>query len=264
MSENISKEIKMPVLFVGHGSPMNTIEDNEFTQSWEELGRNIPTPKAILCISAHWETNGTAVTSMKEPKTIHDFGGFPQALYALEYPAPGSPVLAMEVKQHLISTFVKLDLEWGLDHGCWCILQKMYPKADIPVVQLSIDHYKTEEFHYLLAKELAWLRNEGVLILCSGNMVHNLHLIEWDPYHSHAWAEEANELFKRKILENDHQSLINYTQLNNAVQKAIPTAEHYIPMLYALGLKEKDEKVRIFNDKVTMGSLSMTSFIVGE
>ena len=254
---------KMPVLFVGHGSPMNAIEENEFVTGWRNIGKTLPRPKAILCVSAHWETKGTFVTSMEKPQTIHDFGGFPKALFDVQYPAPGSPELAKETKSVVKKTEVGLDEKWGLDHGAWSVIRPMYPEADIPVIQLSLDHYQTPQYHYDLAKELASLRRKGVLIIGSGNMVHNLGMVAWDKMESeygYDWAIEANEKMKKFILNGDHRQLIDYKSQGKSWNLAIPTPEHYLPMLYALALKEENEKVTFFNDKPVAGSLSMTSF----
>jgi 4,5-DOPA dioxygenase extradiol len=256
---------KMPVLFVGHGSPMNGIEDNEFSQRWKKMGQEISLPKAVLCISAHWLTRGTFVTAMNNPQTIHDFGGFPQALFDVQYPAPGNPQLAEEIKSEIKNVDVALDHDWGLDHGCWSVVKQMYPEAKIPVLQLSIDFYKPGQFHYDLAKELSVLRKKGVLIIGSGNMVHNLGKVAWDKPHDFAfdWAIEMNNTFKKYISENNHASLINYQTLGSAAKLAIPTPDHYFPLLYSLGLKEKTDDISFFNDKPVMGSLTMTSVRIG-
>ena len=255
-----SHQTKMPLLFVGHGNPMNAIEDNEFSLKWKKLGTELPVPQAILCISAHWETRGTFVTAMQKPKTIHDFGGFPQELFDVQYPANGDPLLAKQVKDSVKTTTVGLDETWGLDHGCWSVIKQMYPKADVPVLQLSIDYTKPLQYHYDLAKELAALRNKGVLIVGSGNMVHNLGMINWQsPNSGYDWANEMNVTFKKLIETNNHKELINYSALGKAATLAIPTPEHYIPLLYILGLKEEKESLQFFNDKTMMGSLSMTS-----
>lgn len=251
----------MPALFVGHGSPMNGIEDNVFSESWQALGKEIPTPTAVLCVSAHWLTRGTQITAMDHPQTIHDFGGFPKALFDVQYPAPGSPALAEETVSLVKKTNVGLDHEWGLDHGSWTVIRRMYPDANIPVLQLSIDYTKDAQYHYELAKELAALRKKGVLIMGSGNMVHNLRIMNWQtPDTGYDWAVEINEKFKHLIRENDHQALIRYENLGQAAKLSIPTPEHYLPMLYTLGLKGADEQVSFFNDKTMMGSISMTSF----
>ncbi len=257
----------MPVLFVGHGSPMNAIEDNEFSRAWRELGRSLPRPKAILCISAHWETWGTLVTAMDRPRTIHDFGGFPRELYAAQYPAPGSAWLAQETINALAGVPVVLDQDWGLDHGCWSVLKQMYPDADVPVVQLSLDASQPARYPYDLAKKLLPLRTKGVLVMGSGNIVHNLRrvvppgnsLSDFNRPFGLPWAIEANELFKKLIDENNHQTLIEYPSLGTAVQLAVPTPEHYLPMLYAIALKGDRDAISYFNDKPLAGSLTMTS-----
>jgi len=258
---------RMPVLFVGHGSPMYVIEDNEFTQTWQRLGETIPTPKAILCISAHWETRGTHVTAMSRPPTIHDFGGFPGELYEIQYPAPGNPELANKTIQTITGTKVLADDKWGLDHGAWSVIMRMYPKADVPVIQMSLDYNKTPEEHYEMARELATFRDNGILIIGSGNMVHNLHKVAWDKQDDEEfgfdWALEANEKFKNLIQSNHHKELINYDLLGKAVQMAVPTPDHYLPLLYALALKNENETVSYFNDKAVMGSLTMTSLKIG-
>lgn len=258
---------KMPVLFLGHGSPMNAIEENEFVTGFRNIGKEIPKPNAILCVSAHWETRGTFITAMEKPKTIHDFGGFPQALFDVQYPAPGSPELAKETKIIIKKTEVGLDESWGLDHGCWSVVKNMYPAADVPVIQMSLDYYQTPQYHYELAKELASLRKKGVLIIGSGNMVHNLGMIAWDKLNTtdygYDWAIEASEKMKKYILNNDHQSLINYKSQGKAWELAIPSPDHYLPLLYALALKEENEKVSLFNDKAVAGSLTMTSVKIG-
>ena len=257
----------MPVLFVGHGSPMNGIEDNEFTRGWEQMAKSIPTPAAVLCISAHWLTRGTHVTAMNNPKTIHDFGGFPQALFDVQYPAPGHPELAKETANLIQSTNVGLDHDWGLDHGCWSVVKKMYPDANIPVLQLSIDYHKPASYHYVLAQELAELRKRGVLIMGSGNMVHNLRMVDWanmnTPDYGFDWAHVISEKFKSHINNKNHNSLIDYMSLGPEAKLAIPTPDHYFPMIYSLGLQGEKEEVEIFNDKYVAGSLTMTSLKIG-
>lgn len=252
---------KMPVLFIGHGNPMNAIEDNEFSRYWEQLAKEIPVPKAVLCISAHWLTRGTFVTAMDFPKTIHDFGGFPQSLFDVQYPAPGNTSLATDIKNMVHSTQVGLDHDWGLDHGTWSVVKRMYPDAKIPVLQLSIDFYKGAQYHYDLAKELAALRKKGVLIIGSGNMVHNLGMVAWQKPQDFAydWATEMNEKFKELIGNNDHKPLIAYEKLGASAKLAIPSPDHYYPLIYTLGLQEKNEQASFFNDKAVMGSLTMTS-----
>jgi 4,5-DOPA dioxygenase extradiol len=257
----------MPLLFFGHGSPMNAIEENEFVSGWIETGHSIPRPEAVLCISAHWETRGTLVTAMEKPTTIHDFGGFPRALYDVQYPAPGSPLLAEEVKQIIKKTEVGLDKKWGLDHGCWSVIKHLYPDADVPVIQLSLDYYQPPQFHYDLAKELAPLRRKAILIVGSGNIVHNLAMVAWDKLNEtdfgYEWATEAKEKMRKFILAGDHRSLIDYTLQGRAFSLSIPTPEHFLPLLYILALKEEDEEVNFFNDKCVAGSLAMTSLKVG-
>ena len=253
-------DTRMPAFFIGHGSPMNGIEDNEFSKSWADLGRSLTPPAAVLCISAHWLTDGTFITAMEKPRTIHDFYGFPQALFNVNYPAPGSPAIAKEAALLATKTNIELDHEWGLDHGTWSVVRQMFPEATVPVLQLSIDYSKPAVFHYELAKELAALRDKGVLIIGSGNMVHNLGLLNWrEPNCGFDWAIEMNETFKSLIENEDYASLLNYESLGLAAKLAIPTPEHYFPLLYTLGLKGKSESIAFFNDKLAMGSVSMTS-----
>lgn len=256
---------KMPVLFIGHGSPMNGIEDNDFSREWEKIGSELAPPSAILVISAHWLTQGTWVTAMDHPRTIHDFGGFPPALYQVEYPAPGDPALARETQNLIKSTPVGLDHEWGLDHGAWTVIRRMYPDGKIPVLQLSINYHQPPAYHYKLANELAALRKKGVMIIASGNMIHNLRMVAWDkldqPGFGYDWALELNDLLKKKILENDHASLLDYLSLHPSARLAIPTPDHYYPLLYTLGLQEKNEAPVFFNDQCVGGSLNMTSVI---
>jgi 4,5-DOPA dioxygenase extradiol len=258
----------MPLLFIGHGSPMNAIEDNEFVSGWEDVSGSMPGPEAILCISAHWETKGTFVTAMEDPQTIHDFGGFPQKLFQVQYPAPGSPALAGETKSVIKKSDARLDYNRGLDHGCWSVLKRMYPAADVPVVQLSLDYTQPAQHHYDIGRELIQLRRKGVLIIGSGNIVHNLRLVAWDrmdePEHGYDWALEANEKMKGLILSGDHKSLINFRSLGTSFDLAIPTPEHFLPLLYVLALKEESEKIEIFNDKAVMGSLTMTSLKISQ
>jgi len=261
------QEQLMPVLFIGHGSPMNGIEDNEFSRRWTQMAKEIPTPKAVLVVSAHWFTKGTKITAMDFPQTIHDFGGFPKELFETQYHVPGNPALAMETKELLHSAHVELDHDWGLDHGTWTVVRHMYPKADIPVLQLSIDYAKGPQYHYDLAKELYALRKKGVLIIGSGNMVHNLRMIAWDkmnePEYGYDWAKNINEKFKSLIQDGDHKPLINYITLGKEAMLAIPTPDHYLPLLYTLGLKGSKDSVSFFNDKAMAGSLTMTSVKLG-
>lgn len=269
--KNFSNSLKeqkflMPVLFIGHGSPMNGIEDNEFSRRWTQMGKEIPTPAAVLVVSAHWFSKGTKITAMDFPQTIHDFGGFPQELFDVQYKAPGDPALAMETASLIHSTHVELDHDWGLDHGTWTIVKHMYPEANIPVLQLSIDYTKGPQFHYDLANELYALRKKGVLIIGSGNMVHNLRMVAWDrmnePGYGYDWALNMDNTFKQLISDGDHKSLIHYESLGADARLAIPTPEHYLPLLYSLGLKGSHDKVSFFNDKAVAGSLTMTSVLI--
>ena len=259
------QETLMPVLFIGHGSPMNGIEDNEFSAQWAGLAKDIQQPKAVLVVSAHWFTRGTHITAMDFPKTIHDFGGFPQALFDVEYPAPGYPALAKQTAGLISSTEVGLDHDWGLDHGAWTVVRHMYPEADIPVLQLSIDYTKDAAYHYNLAKELYDLRKRGVLILGSGNMVHNLRMMSWEMINGggYDWALEMNDKFKSLILNHEHQQLVDYRNLGREAMLAIPTPEHYLPLMYTLGLQNAHEGLSLFNDKAVGGSLTMTSVRIG-
>jgi 4,5-DOPA dioxygenase extradiol len=251
---------RMPVVFVGHGSPMNAIEENEFSRAWSELGKTLPRPCAILSISAHWETEGARITAMENPRTIHDFYGFPPELYEEEYPASGSRELAGEVGKALRGA--EMDYEWGLDHGTWAVLKRIFPKADVPVVQLSLDRRKSPEEHFELGKLLKFLREKGTLILGSGNIVHNLRLATWNNG-GYDWAREFDEKVKGLVLSEDHGALIHYERLGEAARLSIPTNEHYLPLLYALALKEREEPVLFFAEKITAGSVSMRSFMIG-
>lgn len=260
--------LPMPLLFLGHGSPVNAIEKNQFTGGWRSIAESIPKPEAVLCISAHWETKGTFTTAMESPRTIHDFSGFPSELYEVQYPAPGSPELAVKTAELLIANNARPDYSWGFDHGCWSVMRHLYPEADIPVIQLSLDYLKPPAYHYNLARNLSALRNKGVLIIGSGNLVHNLGLIAWDkteePEYGYDWAIEANEKLKGFILSGDHEALTEYKSLGRAVSLAIPTPEHFLPLLYILALKSVNEKISFFNDAPVMGSLTMTSVKIEE
>ncbi|HEY5367998.1 MAG TPA: 4,5-DOPA dioxygenase extradiol [Hanamia sp.] len=259
------QENLMPVLFIGHGSPMNGIEDNEFSQRWTQMAKEIPTPAAVLVVSAHWFSNGTRITAMDFPETIHDFGGFPQALFDVQYPAPGNPALAMETAELIHSAHVELDHDWGLDHGTWTVVRHMYPEAKIPVLQLSIDYTKRPKYHYDLAKELYGLRKKGVLIIGSGNMLHNLRMVSWDNMnenYGYDWTLQMNDKFKQLITNGDYKPLINYESLGAEGRLAIPTPEHYLPLLYSLGLKGSNDHISFFNDKAVAGSLTMTSVLI--
>lgn len=260
-------ESLMPVLFIGHGSPMNGIEDNEFSRRWATMAKEIPHPQAVLVISAHWFTRGTQITSMDLPPTIHDFGGFPDELFRVQYPAPGNPALAKETASMIHKTDVVLSHDWGLDHGTWTIVRHMYPEANIPVLQLSIDYTKDAQYHYDLAKEIYELRKKGVLIIGSGNMVHNLRMVAWnrlnDPEYGYDWALQMNDRFKALISAGNHGDLIHYERLGKEALLAIPTPEHYLPLVYALALQGNSDQVSFFNDKAVGGSLTMTSVKIG-
>ena len=263
----VRQEATMPVLFIGHGSPMNGIQDNEFSSQWRKIAKEIPTPAAVLVVSAHWLTRGTRITAMDFPETIHDFGGFPKELSEVQYPAPGSPKIAKETIELVKLSTLEEDHDWGLDHGTWTVVRHMYPEANIPVLQLSIDQSKSAKYHFELARELAGLRKKGVLIIGSGNMVHNLRMLAWDkmdePGYGYDWALEMNERFKKYISEGDFDPLINFENLGKDARLAIPTPEHYMPLLYSLGLKKDSEPVSFFNDKAVAGSLTMTSVKIG-
>ena len=256
------KTTLMPVLFIGHGSPMNAIEDNEFGRAWADVARHIPRPTAILCVSAHWQSEGARVTAMKQPRTIHDFSGFPDELNKMSYPAAGSPDLARKVQDLPGIGPIQPDQDWGLDHGTWSVLCRMYPEADVPVVQLSLDHGRTPDEHYQLGRLLQPLREQGVLILGSGNMVHNLGMMGWTDM-AFDWAARFDQTLKALLETRDDKSLVNYPELGPDAALAIPTNEHYLPMLYALGATHKDETLRFFADKVTLGSISMRGFQIG-
>ena len=256
---------RMPVLFLGHGSPMNAIDENTFVQGFRRMGAELPRPNAVLCISAHWETRGTQVTAMAMPRTIHDFGGFPKALFEVQYPAPGSPELANATRELLAPTPVGLDENWGLDHGAWSVIKHMYPDADVPVVQLSLDRGLDARQHYALGRQLAPLRDRGILIVGSGNMVHNLGLVAFDRLneaYAFDWAAEARTRMNELVLAGDHAALQHYEQQGRAFQRAIPTPEPYQPLLYTLALQEKGEEPTLFNDQPLAGSLTMTSVLV--
>lgn len=266
MREPLGKTSKMPVLFLGHGSPMNAIEENEFVTGFRSIVKEIPKPNAILCVSAHWETKGTFVTAMQNPPTIHDFGGFPKELFAVQYPAPGSPDLAKQTKSLISKTEVGLDDKWGLDHGAWSVIKHLYPNADIPVIQMSIDYSQIPQYHYELAQQIKSLREKGVLIIGSGNIVHNLGKVEWrrlNETFGYDWAIEANDRMKKFILDGNHKELINFRSQGKAFDLAIPTPEHYLPLLYSLAMQEKNEEVKLFNDKAVAGALTMTSLKIG-
>jgi 4,5-DOPA dioxygenase extradiol len=258
---------RMPVLFLGHGSPMNAIEDNEFVKGFKVIAKTIPKPNAILCISAHWLTNGTSVTAMSMPKTIYDFGGFPQALYDVKYPAPGSPALASHVQSLFEKDAIKLDDSWGLDHGAWSVLKHLYPNADVPIVQMSLDYSKSLSYHFELAKSLNTLRERGVLIIGSGNIVHNLGLVDFAKINEVGfgfdWAIEAHQKVNDFIKNENYEAIINYNKQGRSIGLAVPSPDHYLPLIYSLALRQKQDKLHFFNDKLLAGSLSMTSLKIG-
>jgi 4,5-DOPA dioxygenase extradiol len=255
------QSLKMPVVFVGHGNPMNAIEDNEFSRAWKSLGESLPRPQAVLCISAHWQDRGSYVTAMQHPRTIHDFYGFPRELNEVIYPAPGSPSWAGEVRKAVSFTEIELTQEWGLDHGTWSVLCRLFPKADVPVIQLSLDYAKPPDFHYQLGKALQPLRSQGLLVIGSGNMVHNLRIMEWGE-RAFDWAQRFDHRLAELILSRDHKALIDYESLGEDARLAIPTNEHYLPLLYTLALQGEEENIRFFAEKVTLGSISMRGLVI--
>lgn len=263
ITHSFDSTFKMPMLFLGHGSPMNAIEENEFVAEFRNVAKGIPKPNAILCISAHWETKGTFVTAMEMPRTIHDFSGFPKELFDVQYSAKGSPELAAITQSIIKKTIIGLDNKWGLDHGAWSVIKHLYPNADVPVIQFSLDYSQPPQYHYDLSKELKSLREKGVLIIGSGNMVHNLRMLAWDKMnqdnYAFDWAIEANNKMKTLILNKNHKPLINYSLEGKALSLAIPTPEHYLPLLYILALQDEKDEVSLFNDKAVAGSLTMTS-----
>lgn len=262
-SSNFPDSEKMPVLFLGHGNPMNAIEENEFVSGFRNVAKSLPRPTAILCISAHWFTNGTKVTAMQLPRTIHDFGGFPKELFDVQYPAKGSPELAKMTQEICKPVHIEPDDKWGLDHGAWTVIMHLYPKADIPVVQFSIDYTKPAAYHYELAKQLSSLRRKGVLIIGSGNIIHNLGLVDFRNInkvdYGFDWAVESRQKINKWLLDGNFEPIINFEKQGAAINLAVPTPDHYLPLIYALGLKEKSETLSLFNDKLLAGSLSMTS-----
>ena len=267
ITQQFNNTEKMPVLFLGHGSPMNAIEENQFVQGFRNISREIPKPNAILCISAHWFTNGTFVTAMQNPKTIHDFYGFPKELFEVQYPAPGNPELAKETAELLLPEIVEEDHSWGLDHGAWSVIKHLYPNAEIPVIQLSIDYTKPPQYHFDLAKKLQKLREKGILIIGSGNIVHNLRMVDWKNINTVGagwdWAVEAREKTNNWLLDGNFRNLIDYQNQGIALQTAVPSPDHYLPLIYSLGLKENSDQLSLFNDELIGGSLSMTSVRIG-
>lgn len=253
----------MPVVFFGHGSPMNALQVNRYTEAWKRVGAEMPRPRAILCVSAHWYVRGTAITVMDQPRTIHDFYGFPQALFDIQYPAPGDPMMAEHVRQLLAPLAVARDTEWGLDHGTWQVFLHAFPKADVPVLQLAIDASRPPAFHYELGRRLAPLREEGVLVCGSGNVVHNLPLMQWKlgPV-GFDWAHRFNDQVRELVLRREHQPLVDYPSLGPDAALSIPTPEHYLPLLYCLGLQRDDDEVEIATDGLELGSISMMSVLI--
>ncbi len=250
------------MLFLGHGSPMNAIEKNRFTDNWQQLGRQLPKPTAILSISAHWETHGSFVTAMEKPETIHDFYNFPTQLYEMQYAAPGDPQLAKRV--HALNQHIAFDHEWGLDHGTWAVICHLFPDADIPVLQLSLNQKLSPQAHFELAKELAVLREQGVLIMGSGNIVHNLRRIDfYNPNGGFDWAETARESMVNLVESRQYEPLIRFREQGHDFKLAIPTPEHFLPLLYILGLQHRHDETLTFNDQSVMGSLAMSSFLMG-
>lgn len=254
----------MPAVFVGHGNPLNALERNPYTETWRQFGQRIARPRAILAICAHWYTRGTAVTAMAQPPTLHDFGGFPQTLFDMQYPVPGAPALAAQIRDLLAPLEVRLDLDWGLDHGAWSVLVHMFPEADVPVVQLALDATQPARFHYELGQRLRPLREQGVLILGSGNVVHNLRRARWDdqaaPYD---WAVDFNQQVRDLLLRGEHAPLVGYEQLGAAAALCVPTPEHYLPLLYVIGAQGAEERASILVDDIAMGSISMLSVVIG-
>ena len=256
--------LRMPVVFFGHGSPLNALERNRYTEAWRRVGRSVPKPKAILSISAHWYVRGTEVTAMPTPPTVHDFGGFPQELFEVEYPAPGDPTLATRVRDLLAPLPVRLDADWGLDHGTWSVLVHAFPEADVRVVQLSLDRSQPAPFHYDLGRRLRPLREQGVLIVGSGNVVHNLRAADWTPGVSpYDWAVSFNERVRDHLARRVHGPLVAYDALGDEARLSVPTPDHYLPLLYVLGLQEPDEPIWFATDGIELGSVGMLTAVIG-
>ena len=265
IANNLNPTKRMPLMFVGHGNPMNAILANDFTRKWKALGNELEKPQAILVISAHWITNNsTKVTSMEIPKTIHDFGGFPDDLFQQQYPAPGAPEVSKATIDLVKNVHIEQDFDWGLDHGTWSVLKPMYPKADIPVYQLSIDYSKPIEFHYNLGKELSELRNKGVLIIGSGNIVHNLSSIKFGGGSTYDWAQEFDSTIAEYIDDRDFNSVINFQNLGELSKMAHPAYDHFLPLLYTLGVVHKTDQITYFNNTFEMGSIAMRSLLIQE
>ena len=256
---------RMPAIFFGHGNPMNALADNSFTQAWAKIGQSIPKPSAILCVSAHWYVPAVAVTAMDRPRTIHDFGGFPRELFEVEYPAPGSIDLAQRVGELLDDDIQMDDSRWGLDHGTWSVLCHVYPAANIPVVQLSINETEPAEFHYSLARKLLPLRDEGVLIVGSGNLVHNLHTYAWGKHDVEPfdWAVRFENTARQLMVAGNHEPLVDYESLGRDAMLSAPTPDHYLPLIYILGLQRSDDVVTFPVEGFDGGSISMLSVQIG-
>ena len=255
---------RMPAVFLGHGSPMNALQRNRYTEIWARIGQAVPRPTAILAVSAHWYRRGAAVTAQQAPATIHDFGGFPQELFDVEYPAPGDPALAARVRDLLAPVAVELDESWGIDHGTWSVLAHAFPQADVPVVQLALDRTQPPAFHYDLGRSLAPLREDGVLIVGSGNVVHNLRAVRWEAgATAYDWAESFNASVRECLLQRKHGPLIEYESFGRAAQLSVPTPDHYLPLLYILGLQETGEALTLPVDGIEIGAIWMLCACVG-
>ena len=258
-------EIKMPALFIGHGSPMNAIEQNDFTQALQNLGQSLIIPKAILCISAHWTTKGTFVDISPNPKMIYDIYGFPKELYNLKYPADGAPIIANEISKTITHTTIQKSTDWGLDHGTWSILTHLYPQADIPTFQLSIDYHQPMQYHYDLAKQLNIFRKKGVLIIGSGNLTHNLKIIDFHDINAtpRDWALEFDAKIKEFINDKNHKGVIDFEKIGSSSQLAVPEPSHFIPLIYTLALQDNKDEIDYFYDKFHYGTLSMRCLKIG-
>jgi 4,5-DOPA dioxygenase extradiol len=252
---------RMPALFVGHGSPMNAIESNKYSQGWKELGTRIKKPDAILSVSGHWFTKGTKITDAPKPKPVYDMYGFPEDLYRVVYRPDGAPELAHETVSLIQSAKVEIDNSWGIDHGTWAVLCRMFPEADIPVYQLSVDAGVSAETHYNIGREIACLREKGVMIFGSGNVVHNLMRVNWDMSDGYPWAVEFDDYIKDKVVAGKYDEVLNYTKAGSSASLAFSTPDHFNPLLYVLGASHKDDKLTILNDSCTLGALSMTCYL---
>ena len=261
--QQTSPSARLPVIFIGHGSPMNALEENRFTEAWRALGEATPAPRAVLAISAHWLTDGVAVTAMPAPRTIHDFGGFPQALFDMRYPAPGDPALATQIQTLLAPLNVALDQTWGLDHGVWSVLKHVYPDANVPVLQLSIDANQPPSWHFALGQRLAVLREQGVLIVGTGNVVHNLRTMRFDGSGAQPWAERFNMQVRQAIERRDFSAVVDYRQWGQDAALSVPSDEHFLPLLYVLGATRSDDRLTLLSDEIVGSSISMLSVVAG-